>query len=226
MNQTNFLYNLLRSENTFAKSIGAGILKVVQLSGAEKRTAEKNLELKNLENDNLLSFLNGQDTAKKLSSVNINPKVFKVAVVKQYPFASSPSTLIHFIIAFKNLVKELSKTNAIIDIKKLDSVVSRMFSYNVDTQPTLLVQSDMLFRRASELPSIAGFIESKGSEDDNSSEDDDHSGDESSEDDDHSGDDNSSEDDDNSGDESSEMDNSSDLESASEFISGSDFPRE
>lgn len=139
--QKNILYNTLKSENKFVKTLGEGLLKIKQLS-SEKDTLDKQKKLKEMEQENLLYFLNGQDTINKLISVDIDPTRFKIVILKNYPYGIPDVTLIKLIIAFKQFIKETKKSYYKLNTLKLDNIVDRFFIYDTLNQPLLLKPTD------------------------------------------------------------------------------------
>ena len=139
--QKNILYNTLKSENKFVKTLGNGLLKIKQLA-SEKDTLEKQKKLKEIEQENLLYFLNGQDTINKLKSLDIDPTRFKILILKNYPYGIPDVTLIKIIIAFKNFIKESRKSDYKLNTQKLENIVERFFIYDTLNQPLLLKPTD------------------------------------------------------------------------------------
>lgn len=139
--QKNILYNTLKSENKFVKTLGEGLLKIKQLT-SEKDTLDKQKKLKEMEQENLLYFLNGQDTINKLISVDIDPTRFKIVILKNYPYGIPDVTLIKLIIAFKQFIKEIKKSYYKLNTLKLDNIVERFFIYDTLNQPLLLKPTD------------------------------------------------------------------------------------
>ena len=75
-------------------------------------------------------FLKGEDVKNKLQAVDINPQLFKLSVISNYPFGSK-DTLGDLIRSFGILIKQ-AKSNKnegkVIDMKKINSITERMMT--------------------------------------------------------------------------------------------------
>lgn len=117
------MYKALTSNSLVKKSIAKAIMDLSKLSGSEKRVKKSNIKKQEKRKNELKQFLEENDTKQKLNNININPQLFKVAVLRNYYLDVSN---------FKNQFDKLLKyaSNKKINSKKIDDIVEKMVSNN------------------------------------------------------------------------------------------------
>jgi hypothetical protein len=121
------LYQALSSSNAGVRSVAKAVVAAAKLSGAKERTKKSNDEKRRIEVDDLMNFLEGEDTINKIKKLGIDPRMFKIAVLRHYPYGL-PGALPNLIKSFRDLVKQSESKR--VNIKHLDNIISRMATDN------------------------------------------------------------------------------------------------
>jgi hypothetical protein len=121
------LYQALSSSNAGVRAVAKAVVAAAKLSGAKERTKKSNDEKRQVEVDELMNFLEGEDTAKKIKKLGIDPRMFKIAVLRHYPYGL-PGALPNLIKSFRDLVKQADNNK--VNTKHLDEIISRMATDN------------------------------------------------------------------------------------------------
>jgi len=136
------LYNLSSSTNPVERGVAKSILNIARVMGAKERTEKLKKEASNKEREELLIFLQGDVTVKKLKDIGINPNLFKISVLKTYLYGLE-DTLAHLISSFGKLIKGVKKEKPrTIDMKNIDFITRRMINPDFDLRNTDFVKQE------------------------------------------------------------------------------------
>jgi hypothetical protein len=129
------LYKYGTSKSPLKRGISSGVLSIIEATGADKRTAKKNLENTEREKEALKKFLNNKTTKNTLDKLDVNTRSFIVAVFRKYPFNANKYEI--FIRAFVQLRNELrEQPEKKLNPSKYEDVIERMLQFNTGEKLT------------------------------------------------------------------------------------------